>query len=155
MPDRHDAHTQSDADQFADQSALVVLRRLAAGTLHHVEHMTNAGLRVVEAGLGYVRLSWLPASQLTNPTGVVHGAFIAMALDEAAGLAATSTSDRFVPARTMSLHIEFLRVVRPDAIYEAEGRVLHRGRVRTVAEAVVREPGGGGVAHAVGNFRVM
>lgn len=116
----------------------------------HAEHTGNRLVEVVEAGR--VVMSWTPGSQLANLSGGVHGGYLALICDEAAGLAAASIGERFIPMLTLDLDVTYLRPALIDAEHRVEGSVLYRGKARVVAEARVFTPDGKLAATARGSF---
>jgi uncharacterized protein (TIGR00369 family) len=116
----------------------------------HVEHTGNRMVEVPEAG--HVVMEWTPGPQLANLSGAVHGGYLALVCDEAAGLAAASAGERFVPMLTLDLDTTYLRPAVLGAAHRVEGRVLHRGRQRMVSRAEVFTPAGKVAVTAQGSF---
>lgn len=116
----------------------------------HADHTGNRLADVPRAG--QVVMRWTPGPQLANLSGVVHGGYLALVCDEAAGLAAASTGERFVPMLTLDLDVTYLRPGELGVEHRVEGEVLHAGRQRTVAEARVLRADGSLVASARGSF---
>ena len=72
--------------------------------------------------------------------------------DEAAGLAASSTGEKFVPMLTLDLDVTYLRPAVVDAAHRIEGEVLYAGRARVVSEARIFRPDGKLAVSARGSF---
>jgi uncharacterized protein (TIGR00369 family) len=129
------------------------LRAWATGDVPQGRHAEHTGNRVIEVpGPGSVVMEWTPGPQLANLTGGVHGGYIALVCDEAAGLAAASTGERWTPMITLDLDITYLRPALTGAVHRVEGSVLHGGRQRLVSEARIHTPEGKLAATARGSF---
>jgi uncharacterized protein (TIGR00369 family) len=133
-------------------SAAEFIRAMADGALASAGHFDHVGLEVVKAEEGRVELAWTPGAHLCNPGGVVHGGYVSIALDDAAGLASASDGERFLPMLTMDLRIEYLRPVLPEVRHTVVGTLVHPGRTRRVADARVEDPEGRLIARAAGSF---
>jgi uncharacterized protein (TIGR00369 family) len=133
--------------------AVGFLRASTTGDLPADPHVRHTGNRLVEVPRpGAVVMEWTPGPQLSNLSGVVHGGYLALVCDEAAGLAAASTGERFVPMLTLDLDVTYLRPGAVGAVHRVEGQVLHAGRQRVVSEARVVRPDGGLAVTARGSF---
>ncbi|TDD86243.1 PaaI family thioesterase [Actinomadura rubrisoli] len=108
----------------------------------------HIGQVVTSAEPGRVDISWTPHERLCNPGGTVHGGYIAMILDNAVCLAASSTCEHFMPMLTLSLNVDYLRGVQAGATYTVAGTCVHPGSARMVANAVVSDASGRPVAQA-------
>ncbi|HLV71485.1 MAG TPA: PaaI family thioesterase, partial [Vulgatibacteraceae bacterium] len=106
------------------------------------------GQIITDAEPGRVEISWTPAEKLCNLGGTVHGGYIAMILDNAVCLAASSTCDRFVPMLTLNLNVDYLRAVRAGERYTVTGTCVHPGSTRMVSNAVLADAQGRPVAQA-------
>lgn len=106
------------------------------------------GQSVADADPGRVEIAWSPGEKLCNPGGIVHGGYIAMILDNAVCLAASSTMDRFTPMLTLNLNVDYLRAVRADETYTVTGTCVHPGGTRMVSNAVLADAGGRPLAQA-------
>lgn len=104
------------------------------------------GLEIGAAEKGRVEVHWTPGERQLNRGGVVHGGWIAAALDEVGGLAAVSTSNPAVPHLTMSLGVDYLRPLRAGVPYTVTGRVLQGGNTRVLIRVEITDPEG--VLHA-------
>ncbi|TDC77189.1 PaaI family thioesterase [Actinomadura sp. 7K507] len=106
------------------------------------------GQAVTVAEHGLVEIAWTPGEKLCNPGGTVHGGYIAMILDNAVCLAASSTCDRFMPMLTLNLNIDYLRGVQAGETYTVTGTCVHPGRTRMVSNAAITDTRGRPLAQA-------
>jgi len=106
------------------------------------------GQAVSSAASGRIEIAWSPEDKLCNPGGTVHGGYIAMILDNAVCLAASSTCDRFMPMLTLNLNVDYLRGVRSGQTYTVTGTCLHPGGTRMVSNALITDAGGRPMAQA-------
>ncbi len=128
---------------WARHDAVGFLRAWATGEVPQGPHVEHTGNRVVEVPApGHVVQHWTPTPALANLSGNVHGGYIALVCDEAAGIAAASTGERFVPAITLDLDVTFLRPALVGRLHRVDGQVLHAGRQRVVSEARIWTPDG-------------
>jgi uncharacterized protein (TIGR00369 family) len=132
-------------------SGIELIRALASGTVPPAPHNEYVGLCPADAGPGRVELTWTPTPAVTNPQGNVHGGYVAMVLDDACCMAGATLTDPFLPMLTLSLHIDYLRPVRPDTTYTVTGDIAHPGKRRMVANAAIQDPTGGLIAQATGS----
>jgi len=144
--------TSALAEIWANSTGAEFLQAIARGEVPSAPHAADVGLAVRTASPGHVELSWLPVPRLMNPAGIVHGGYIAMVLDDAAGLSCVSLGDRFRPMLTLDLRIDFLRQVSAGTAYRAFGEVVHAGKARTLADARIVGPDGKLIARASGAF---
>jgi uncharacterized protein (TIGR00369 family) len=141
------------AELWARLDAVEFLRAWVSGEVPQGPHADHTGNLVREVpGPGEVVMEWTPGPQLANLTGGVHGGYLALVCDEAAGLAATSTGDRWIPMITLDLDLTYLRPASTGRAHRIEGRVLHAGRQRIVSEATVFTPDGKLAVTARGSF---
>ena len=140
------------ADLWERSTAVEFLLAIAQGRLPHPPHTTDVALTIESVTPGRIELLWRPPRRLTNPAGIVHGGYIAIALDDASGLSCASLGERFRPMLTMGLSVDFVRPVRPETRYRAVGEVVHAGKTRMIADARVIDPEGILVARASGTF---
>lgn len=141
------------AELWARTDAVGFLRAWTTGAVEQGQHAEHTGNRLVEVPrAGAVVMAWTPGPQLANLSGAVHGGYLALVCDEAAGLAAASTGERFVPMLTLDLDITYLRPGTVGAAHRVEGEVLHAGRQRIVSEARILTPEGKLAASARGSF---
>jgi uncharacterized protein (TIGR00369 family) len=132
-------------------SAVELLREMAAGNVPPPPHTLHIGLTIAAVETGRIEMVWLPTASLLNPGGVVHGGYVAMALDDAAGLSCATLGDHFRPMLTLGLRIDFVRPVRAGRRYRLIGEVAHTGGTRCIADARVLD-GDKLMARASGSF---
>ena len=106
------------------------------------------GQAVTSAEHGRVDIAWTPDDKLCNPGGTVHGGYIAMILDNAVCLAASTTCERFMPMLTLNLNVDYLRGIRSGETYTVTGTCLHPGRTRMVSNALITGADGRPMAQA-------
>ncbi|MFA1544657.1 PaaI family thioesterase [Actinomadura chokoriensis] len=106
------------------------------------------GQAVTFAEPGRVEIAWSPEDKLCNPGGTVHGGYIAMILDNAVCMAASSTCEHFMPMLTLNLNVDYLRGVQSGQTYTVTGTCLHPGGTRMVSNALVTDVRGRPVAQA-------
>lgn len=141
------------AELWAASDGVAFLRAWASGEVPQGPHAEHTGNRVVEVpAAGSVVMEWTPGPQLANLTGGVHGGYLALVCDEAAGLAASSTAARWTPMITLDLDITYLRPASIGRPHRLEGSVLHAGRQRIISEARVFTPAGKLAVTARGSF---
>lgn len=141
------------AELWAQLDGVAFLRAWTTGEVPQGQHAEHSGNRLVDVpGPGEVVMEWTPGPQLANLTGGVHGGYLALVCDEAAGLAASSTGARWTPMITLDLDITYLRPATIGRPHRLEGSVLHHGRQRIVSEARVLTPGGKLAVSARGSF---
>jgi uncharacterized protein (TIGR00369 family) len=141
------------AELWSRTNAVGFLRAWTTGEVPQGPHADHTGNRLREVpGPGAVVMEWVPGPQLANLTGGVHGGYLALVCDEAAGLAASSTFDRWTPMITLDLDITYLRPASTGQPHRIEGSVLHAGRQRMVSEARVLTPEGKLAVSARGSF---
>ncbi|TDC57588.1 PaaI family thioesterase [Actinomadura sp. KC345] len=108
----------------------------------------HIGQAVTSAEPGRLEIAWTPGEKLCNPGGTVHGGYIAMILDNAVCLAASSTCDHFMPMLTLNLNIDYLRGVQAGETYTVTGTCVHPGGTRMVSNAVITDTRGRPLAQA-------
>lgn len=138
---------------WAEHDAVGFMRAWMTGDRPQGQHGEHTGNRVVDVPeAGVVVMEWTPGPQLANLSGAVHGGYLALVCDEAAGLAAASTGERFIPMLTLDLDTTYLRPAVVGSPHRLEGRVVHRGRQRMVSRADVWTPEGKLCVTAQGSF---
>ncbi len=140
-------------ERWHNESGLEMLRRWAKGDFPPPPHAAAVGLLITEAAEpGQITLRWEPPVALANPAGIVHGGYVSLVCDEAAGLATVGLGERFRPALTLDLHVTFLRPARVGHLYTAVGTVVHPGAQRIVADAVILDDRERLIARSSGTF---
>lgn len=141
------------AELWRTTDAVGFLRSWTMGAVDEGPHAAHTGNRLVEViGPGEVVMAWTPGQQLANLSGAVHGGYLSLVCDEAAGLASASTGERFIPMLTLDLAVTFLRPAVIGAEHRVEGSVVHAGRARIVTDARIFTPHGRLAATARGSF---
>lgn len=136
---------------WQSRSGIDVIKGIASGELPSAPHAARVGLTMVEAVAGRIELTWRPTAEVANPQGNIHGGYVAMVLDDACCMSAVTLQDSFVPMLTLSLNIDYLRVVRPGESYAVTGTVVHAGKRRTVTRATIADTEGSAIAQATGS----
>jgi len=140
---------QEAADLWNTLSGAELIQAMADGRFPQISDINDyIGQDVASAEPGRVSLAWTPGERLCNPGGTVHGGYIAMILDNAVCLAASSTCERFMPMLTLNLNVDYLRGVRAGEAYTVTGTCVHPGATRMVSNAVVADGRGRPVAQA-------
>jgi uncharacterized protein (TIGR00369 family) len=140
------------AREWPVRSGLEMVQMWAKGIFPAPDHAGPVGLTLVEATEGRLVAAWTPPAALANPLGIVHGGYLCLVCDDAAGLAAATLGDRFRPQLTLDLHVEFVRPALTGATYRVEGTVAHGGKSRTVADASVLDDQDRLLCRAHGSF---
>ena len=122
-------------------------RAIPLGRLHE----EVLGLRLVGVGGGFIEMSWEPTPALVNGYGFVHGGYVAMALDDVAGMAALPALGEGMGMLTAGLDIQYLRPVVPDR-YRLLGRAVRVGRTLILGDAEVVGHDGALYARVSGTF---
>jgi uncharacterized protein (TIGR00369 family) len=146
-------YTEAVRALWSSHDAVGFLRTWISGEVPQGPHAEHTGNRLVEvAGPGRVVMAWTPGANLSNLTGGLHGGYLSLVCDEAAGIAAASLGERFVPMITLDLDVTFLRPGVIGRAHRVEGTVLHGGRQRVVSEATVYTHDGKLAVSARGSF---
>lgn len=112
------------------------------------------GLEVVEVQEGVAVIEMVPAAEMTNFAGVVHGGFISMLADSAMGRALHSALPEGERHFTFDLKMNFINPVQSGERLRATGRVVRAGQRIALCECRVEGPDGRLVASATGTFSV-
>lgn len=137
------------AEMWSTLSGVEFIRAMRDRRIPEISDISDyIGQVVTAADPGRVEISWTPAEKLCNPGGIVHGGYIAMILDNAVCLAASSTCDHFLPMLTLNLNIDYLRGVRAGETYTVTGTCVHPGATRMVSNAVLAGADGRPLAQA-------
>ena len=126
--------------------------RLRARVVESPFH-TWLGVRVVDAGQGWVRLELDAGQEHRNLQGLVHGGLLATLADTAMGLAIRTSVEPGRRHVTIAMHVQFMRPGRPGRI-EASGRAVRVGRQIAHAEAALVDGDGRELARAQGTYSV-
>lgn len=130
-------------------SGAELIQAMAAGRFPQISDINDyIGQVITSAEPGRVDIAWTPADRLCNPGGTVHGGYIAMILDNAVCLAASSTGEHFMPMLTLNLNVDYLRGVQAGETYTVTGTCVHPGGTRMVSNAVIGDARGRPVAQA-------
>ncbi|MEA2645323.1 MAG: hypothetical protein QOE92_406 [Chloroflexota bacterium] len=119
---------------------LAVLRGQLAGEVPHPPIHHLLGVRPTAAEVGEVRFAMPASGWLASGFGSVEGGFLAFLAYSALASAVQTTTAPGVTHVPVDLKINFLRPVYPDpglGDLTAVGRVVHRGRTLSVADAEV------------------
>lgn len=113
---------------------------------------SHLGLTFAEIEKGRVEMVWAPTAALLNRGGIVHGGYIATALDEACGVAAISLSEPATPFVTMNLNVDYLRPLLVGSVYRVIGTVQQSGGIRTLTRTEISDSAGRLCAQASGTL---
>jgi uncharacterized protein (TIGR00369 family) len=112
--------------------------------------------QLVSVGDGEAVFRCTPDESVYNPIGMVHGGFLCILLDSAAGCAVHTRLPAGVGYSSIEIKVTFLRAVRGDgSAIEVSGRVLRIGRRVAFAEAHARNADGDLVGHATSSIAVL
>jgi acyl-CoA thioesterase len=95
------------------------------------------GFSIEKIDEGVVQMSFPFSENLTRRGGMVHGGVVAIALDNACGLAVMTVNPKKNQV-TMELKINFLERLT-DGPFHVSGRVIRSGRTAVVAEGEIRD----------------
>jgi uncharacterized protein (TIGR00369 family) len=140
------------AERWPRLDAAEFIQAMAHDANADAPHFDHLGLAIVGAEAGRVELRWTPPRHLCNPAGLVHGGYLSVVLDDAAGLASASMSERFIPMLTMDLRIDFIRPAKPERTYTAVGTIVHAGATRRISDSRISDADGQLIARAAGTF---
>jgi uncharacterized protein (TIGR00369 family) len=114
------------------------------------------GMRLVSVGDGEALFACEPDEAVYNPIGTVHGGWLCVLLDSAAGCAIHSTLPEGVGYSSIEIKASFLKALRADAgTIEVTARALKVGRRIGFAEAEARNSGGDLVGHATASAAIL
>jgi uncharacterized protein (TIGR00369 family) len=145
-------------EHWEDGGGLEVLRRQLDGSLAMppVHHLT--GIRPVAVSEGEANFAMPASPWLTSGFSSIQGGFLAFIAYSALASAVQTTTEPRMGHVPVDLKVNFLRPVFPDPDgrdLTAVGRVIHRGRNLSVADAEVRNPDGKMVAIARGTSMLL
>jgi uncharacterized protein (TIGR00369 family) len=148
-----DARMDDIKQKWSTSSGLEFLEAIAAGRVPLFAQLGTLGIELLSVRPGHVELGWRPTPAMCNASGAaVHGGYIAMVLDDAAGLSCASLTERLWPLFTLELRLDYFRPVQPGRDYRIISDVMHRGSSRFVADARLLQAEGELLARACGSF---
>jgi uncharacterized protein (TIGR00369 family) len=95
-------------------------------------------MSVVEMADGHSEARWEPSPDLANPVGNVHGGYVAVLVDNVAGMALLSIIGSGAP--TVSLQVDYLHAMPLDQTYTARGDVVRAGKATAIVDVHVYDP---------------
>lgn len=95
-------------------------------------------MSVVEMADGHSEATWEPSPDLANPVGNVHGGYVAVLVDNVAGMALLSIIGSGAP--TVSLQVDYLHAMPLDLTYTARGEVVRAGKATAIVDVHVYDP---------------
>lgn len=93
-------------------------------------HMTNTTMAD-----GRSEVTWTPPDDWGNPVGNVHGGYIALLVDDTAGMALLSVIGTGAP--TVSLQVDYLHGMPLGREYVARGEVIRVGKATAIVDVHV------------------
>jgi uncharacterized protein (TIGR00369 family) len=101
------------------------------------EHSTYrpANLTAVVMADGRSEATWAPSAEWGNPVGNVHGGYIAVLVDDVAGMALMSLIGSGAP--TVSLQVDYLNQMPLGRTYTARGEVIRAGKATAIVDVHV------------------
>ena len=146
----------STLDQIRGLSGLDMLRAMIAGDLPAAPIAEPMSFRLVEVEKGRALFEGMPAPNLLNPLGAVHGGWALTLVDSACGCAVHTELDAGAGYTTVETKVNFTRPIAPDGgPVRCEGRVLSRGRQIATAEAFLRSADGKLLAHGTSTLIIL
>jgi uncharacterized protein (TIGR00369 family) len=97
-----------------------------------------ANLTPVTMADGRSEATWMPAAEWGNPVGNVHGGYVAVLIDDVAGMALLSLIGSGAP--TVSLQVDYLNAMPMGRTYTARGEVIRAGKVTAIVDVHVYDP---------------
>ena len=97
-----------------------------------------ANLTAVLMADGRSEATWTPSSDWANPVGNVHGGYIALLVDDVAGMALMSLIGTGAP--TVSLKVDYLHALPMGRIYTARGEIVRAGKATAIVDVHVYDP---------------
>jgi uncharacterized protein (TIGR00369 family) len=94
-----------------------------------------ANLTPVLMADGRSEATWTPSIEWGNPVGNVHGGYIAVLVDDVAGMALLSLIGSGAP--TVSLQVDYLNPMPMGRTYTARGEVLRAGKATAIVDVHV------------------
>jgi uncharacterized protein (TIGR00369 family) len=84
---------------------------------------------------GRSEATWVPSMEWGNPVGNVHGGYIALLVDDVAGMALMSVIGSGAP--TVSLQVDYLNPMPLGRTYTARGEVIRAGKATAIVDVHV------------------
>jgi uncharacterized protein (TIGR00369 family) len=94
-----------------------------------------ANLTAVVMADGRSEATWTPSREWGNPVGNVHGGYIAVLIDDVAGMALLSLIGSGAP--TVSLQVDYINAMPMGRTYTARGEVLRAGKATALVDVHV------------------
>jgi uncharacterized protein (TIGR00369 family) len=94
-----------------------------------------AHLTAVAMADGKSEATWAPPAEWGNPVGNVHGGYVALLVDDVAGMALLSIIGSGAP--TVSLQVDYLNAMPLDRTYTARGEVVRAGKATAIVDVHV------------------
>jgi len=98
---------------------------------------TPANLTAVLMADGHSEATWTPPAEWANPVGNVHGGYVALLVDDVAGMAVVSLVGGSAP--TVSLQVDYLNAMPVDGVYIARGDVVRAGKAVAIVDVHVHD----------------
>jgi uncharacterized protein (TIGR00369 family) len=95
-------------------------------------------LTVITVTDGQSEATWTPTADLANPVGNVHGGYVAVLVDNVAGMALLSLIGSGAP--TVSLQVDYLHAMPLDRMYTARGEVVRAGKSTAIVDVHIYDP---------------
>jgi uncharacterized protein (TIGR00369 family) len=128
--------------------AIELFRAVLAGRLPAPPIGRSLDFHLAEVEPGRVVFAGSPSERFYNPTGTVHGGWIAALLDSCMTGAVHSTLPAGQTCATVEVKISFLRpLTAATGSVTAEGGVINLGRTIATAEGRLRDGAGELLAH--------
>ena len=115
---------------------------------------TWLGIHEVAMEDGAAVIEMVPAAEMANTMGYVHGGMISALADTAMGRALRTIEPAVSRSMSFDLKLNFISAAKVGETLRAKGRVVHAGRRTAVTECRVEGPGGRLVATASGTFAI-
>jgi uncharacterized protein (TIGR00369 family) len=136
------------AETMPDTSGLSFFRELLNTAKPAGPICTALNFQLSAAGHGKIEYTGWPAIEFANPSGVVHGGYLAVILSSAMSCAVHTTLNDGENYTTTYIGIHLTRALKPgQGSITATGTVVHRGRRGATAEGRIFDHGGKLIAH--------
>ncbi len=128
-------------------SGLEQLKLLLEGNFPPPSMATTMGFALKEVEEGFCRGEAIPDERHLNPTGSVHGGFVATVLDSVTGIVTHTVLPGGVAYGTIDLHVKMLRPPKIGKTYTAEGHILNISRNLVASHGKIMDEEGKLVAY--------